>query len=141
MLRGLAVYFWVDRYRRKLAIREKVSVLPVLFVWFFNSVLFFNLCGCSVLGKTAFDCSSKLGFILFTFGIGHYIFPIRYAIPITSVNVASGCLINSSAFSLSAIICPLPGIINFQQLQCYLFATGALVYIYAKVLLHAQLNG
>jgi hypothetical protein len=55
MLRGLAVYFWVDRYRRKLAIREKVSVLPVLFVWFFNSVLFFNQCGCIVLGKTAFD--------------------------------------------------------------------------------------
>ena len=54
-LRGLAVYFWVDRYCRKLAIREKVSVLSVPFVGFFNSVLFFNQRGCNIYSKTAFD--------------------------------------------------------------------------------------
>jgi len=33
-LRGFAVYFWVDRCRRKLAIGDKVSVGSFLKCWF-----------------------------------------------------------------------------------------------------------
>ena len=43
MLRGIVVYFWVDRFRRKLAYWEVSINLVFSIYWFLNSVLFFNL--------------------------------------------------------------------------------------------------
>jgi hypothetical protein len=43
MLRGIVVYFWVDRFRRKLAYWEVSINLVFSICLFLNSVLFFNL--------------------------------------------------------------------------------------------------
>jgi hypothetical protein len=55
LLRGFVVYFWVDRHRRKFAIREKVSALPFPFVCFLYSVLFFQSVSFYTFDKTAFN--------------------------------------------------------------------------------------
>jgi len=74
MLRGFVVYFWVDRLRRKLAIREKVSTLLFQFVWFLKFCFAFTFLSTHVIFLGDKDCCLKLGVMLFTCCFCHYFF-------------------------------------------------------------------